>query len=307
MKPPPNQSYYLPKSDRTLSLGLCVTGGGYARTLPHGSYPPERHPSGYQFDWKHGRVLDDYALVYCSAGSGVLETAASSRQRIRPGQAYVLFPGIWHRYRPDSAVGWEEYWVIFSGNLLQGWRQAGLLSPTRPCLTMTSPDQILPSLQEILEILHNPPSGGDVLLSGLVHALLARAWIPLAKPTTQKQSPDERLRSAIAYLRREITHPPSMPTVARRFNLGYTWFRRNFQKHAGMSPYQYMKALRLRHAQDLLKTSAQSVKEIAETLSYATPYHFMKSFKQETGKTPTQWRRQQVARGMKIISKRSRE
>ncbi|WP_449436448.1 AraC family ligand binding domain-containing protein [Pedobacter steynii] len=28
---------------------------------------------------------------------------------------FLLFPGVWHRYKPHPKYGWEEYWVGFNG------------------------------------------------------------------------------------------------------------------------------------------------------------------------------------------------
>jgi AraC-like ligand binding domain len=37
------------------------------------------------------------------------------------GQVIFLFPGVWHRYRPDEKTGWDEHWVGFDGDVARRW------------------------------------------------------------------------------------------------------------------------------------------------------------------------------------------
>src|SRR5206468_3667841 len=95
----------------------AVTAAGFTRVKPGMAYPPLRHPLDRLFTWSTGRVLNVYQVVYITAGSGSFESQADPR-RILPisaGNAFVLFPGVWHRYSPDPAVGWVENWIELRG------------------------------------------------------------------------------------------------------------------------------------------------------------------------------------------------
>ncbi len=107
-------SRYLPVSRRDERWGLYVTTAGQSRIPPQAAYPPSLHPRNYNFDWQHGRVLMDHQVVYISRGRGWFESHGTGRRRIESGDAFLLFPGLWHRYRPDRQTGWDEHWVGFS-------------------------------------------------------------------------------------------------------------------------------------------------------------------------------------------------
>jgi hypothetical protein len=62
------------------------------------------------FDWQHGRKLAEHLIVYVSEGTGTLETEDSTLH-VDPGDAILLVPDMWHRYKPDEATGWHEQWV----------------------------------------------------------------------------------------------------------------------------------------------------------------------------------------------------
>ena len=68
-------------------------------------HPDGNHPSRYPFSWDLGRKLDEYQLVYIASGAGVFEAERVGTVRVIPGTVFLLFPGVWHRYKPDLASG----------------------------------------------------------------------------------------------------------------------------------------------------------------------------------------------------------
>src|SRR5580704_3668749 len=129
MKSEGNSFYrYFPVSRRDKNWGLYVTTAGEARITPHAAYPPCGHPKGYAFDWQHGRVLDGFALVYISSGCGKFESKPKTSVPIEPGHAFLLFPGVWHRYTPGPETGWREHWIGFNGDYAGRWRRSRFVS-----------------------------------------------------------------------------------------------------------------------------------------------------------------------------------
>ena len=122
---------YFPISRRDRNWGLYVTTVGQARIAPHTGYPPSGHPKGYAFDWQHGRILDNFALLYISSGRGRFEAKPNVSRPIEPGQAFLLFPRVWHRYAPDPETGWQEHWVGFDGETARQWLRHRFVSGAR--------------------------------------------------------------------------------------------------------------------------------------------------------------------------------
>ena len=61
------QGFYrcFPRSARDRKWGLFVTTAGETRIGPNEErYPPLGHLTGYDFNWPHGRVLQEYAVVW---------------------------------------------------------------------------------------------------------------------------------------------------------------------------------------------------------------------------------------------------
>ena len=51
---------------------------------------------------------------------------------VEPGSVMLLFPGEWHRYRPNQESGWDEYWVSFGGQHIAVIRSRGFRGRSRP-------------------------------------------------------------------------------------------------------------------------------------------------------------------------------
>src|SRR5512140_1903956 len=110
---------YLPVAKRDRQWALFVTTVGESRLGRGAPYPPRGHPKGYDFRAPEGRLLQEYQVIYISAGQGWFESASSPRVRIEAGMVILLFPGVWHSYAPATATGWDEHWIGFNGDLVK--------------------------------------------------------------------------------------------------------------------------------------------------------------------------------------------
>ncbi|UXN75036.1 AraC family ligand binding domain-containing protein [Devosia sp. A8/3-2] len=80
-------------------------------------YPPVRHPDDHHFVWEKGRTLQAYQFALISEGRGQLQSAPYPEHihKVKAGDVFLLFPGIWHRFSPDPMTGWVENWIECRG------------------------------------------------------------------------------------------------------------------------------------------------------------------------------------------------
>jgi hypothetical protein len=121
---------YFPVNEETMSWGIYVTGAGRSVVPPGEKYPPSGHPTLYHFDWLRGRTLPEFQLMLITGGAGEFESEATGQVRIEHSGAILIFPGVWHRYRPHPTVGWTERWFSFNGEMLQRMFDIGLFGPS---------------------------------------------------------------------------------------------------------------------------------------------------------------------------------
>jgi AraC-like DNA-binding protein len=293
-KPSSTDFRYFPVSERDRTWGLFVNTVGVSRIAPRSPYPPVNHPSAYRLDWEHGRVLHEFQVVYISQGGGSIETR-KAQWRIRAGDAILLPPGVWHRYRPDEELGWQEHWVGFSGTIaahLAKQRFFPLASPRfrvrdeRPlAAAFHALQQVaatdLPALQQIL-------AGHTMTILGL----LVSSTLPEIKRNDMEA---QIIQTAVAALSDVKADSLDLPELAAGLNVSYSWFRRTFKERTGLSPHQFRLHLKLTTARDLLRSAPLSVKEVCVRSGFHSEQYFCRLFKQQVGCSPGRFRTQQVA------------
>lgn len=73
-------------------------------------------------------------------------------------------------------------------------------------------------------------------------------------------------------------------------NMSEVYFRQMFRQIYQTTPKQYILELRIQKARQLLADGVLSITKVAELCGFASVYHFCRSFKGNTGMTPTEYR-----------------
>jgi AraC-like DNA-binding protein len=281
---------YFPISDRDRRWGLYLTTAGESRIPPGSAYPPTGHPGGYRFDWPRGRVLREYQFVYISAGAGVLETARS-RWRITAGQAFILFPGVWHRYRPHSRTGWSEHWVGCDGPVVRGLVRNRFFSPRKPVLRVRDEDLLLGAFSSVIDAVHAGRPALQQVAAGAALYIMSLLYSAQQPGQEGRQNVARAIHEAMRRMADPTPAAPPLPELAHGLGVSYTWFRRMFAHHTGLSPHQYRIQIRLGRARTLLSDTALTVKEVAFRCGFESEHYFSRLFKRKTGVAPGEWRR----------------
>jgi AraC-like DNA-binding protein len=281
---------YLPVSKRDEQWGLYVTAGGFNSIEPDAPYPRPGHPSGYAFSWSKGRVLSEFQALYITRGEGEFESKSSPRQTVVAGSVILLFPGVWHRYRPRIEQGWDEYWISFNGPWIERIVEHQFFSPENPILTTGLNDLLLHDYVSFLDRLRSEPVGFQQLLAASAMEILA-AMLGARRGQGTGGHLHDLIRQAKAVLETQSAIP-SMEELAASLGLSATHFHRLFKEHTGLTPYQYHLQLRIERARHMLQGAGMTIKEIASSLSFESPFHFSHAFKRKIGMSPSLWRKQ---------------
>jgi AraC-like DNA-binding protein len=281
---------YLSVGERDRKWGLYVTGGGFNAVEPGSHYPRPGHPRTYLFSWSKGRVLSEYQMLFITQGEGEFESHSTGGKKVPSGSVVLLFPGVWHRYRPVAAVGWHEYWVSYSGDCVDRLVEHGFFSPREPILKVGGDDALLHAYLTLLDRLRSEPIGFQQLLAASVMEILA-ALMGAVRAQGAGSRMHEIVCRAKSLLESHTGATPTIEKLANSLGLSARQLYRVFREHTGLSPHQYHLLLRIERAKRMLHGTSMSVKEVAAALAFENPFHFSNVFKQKTGTSPTQWRR----------------
>jgi AraC-like DNA-binding protein len=290
---------YLPIAESDRTWGLFVTGSGKSDVPPKSPYPLSAHPAGYMFDWRKGRVLSEFQVIYITRGRGFFQSRISGRRPIREGSVILLFPDVWHRYTPDARTGWKEHWISFNGALPQTLMRQKVFTPGQPVLQVGLNETLVRLYTEILELVRTETIGFREVIASLSYQILAQVSAAEKERQFGSKEVADVVQRTQMYLVENIRNPVNVEQLAEELGVGYSWFRHRFRQYTGLSPTQYFIQLRLNRARELLSTTSYSIQQISEATGFQSQYYFSRLFKEKTGMTPTAWRRYSRGEGVR--------
>ncbi|MEI6239840.1 MAG: AraC family transcriptional regulator [Planctomycetia bacterium] len=281
---------YLAVDPRDQAWGLWVTGGGYQPAAAGADpIPRRRHPPGHFYTWEAGRVLAEFAVVYVTHGAGEFDSQATGSVDLLPGDAALVFPGTWHRYRPRRDTGWGTYWVHYHGEIPLRLLSAGVFGPARAVVRTGGDAQLLDAFRQLLDGLRSGSANCGVVAAAKTMEILARLQ-EAAAPRQRVPQVQQVIRRARLALEADSAGMPGIEDLVAGSGMSRTNFFRAFKDQTGQSPYAYHLQLTIRRAEEMLRNSTISVKQVAASLGFRNPYHFSKLFKKKTGFAPRAYR-----------------
>lgn len=285
---------YMPISERMKAWGFAVTNVGQSLIVPGGAYPPTRHPAHHHFTWEAGRILNSPSFIYITHGEGLFESAASPSAKVTAGQVLVLFPGIWHRYKPASHTGWHEYWIDFEGQQADHLFGLAGFTPGQPVVTTGLDEDLILAFTRLIELARTEPFRMELLLSAEATRILCRIIALMDAQQLGTHQDAAAISQAKAALL-EASSSADLQHMAKVAGMSYTSFRRLFKASTGFSPRHFQLEHRLYRAKAMLSHSALPIGQLSEALGFASAYYFSQFFKKKTGLAPMAFRKQAVA------------
>lgn len=101
---------------------------------------------------------------------------------------------------------------------------------------------------------------------------------------------DPIIENAISLIKRSFQNKIYLDEIGKSSGLSYVQFLRRFKAYSGLTPAEYIKALRLQKAKDLLTNTELQIRQIAYSCGFENEYYFSNFFKKQTGISPTSFR-----------------
>ncbi len=231
-------------------------------------------------------------IVYCSEGAGRLRIGSEQRP-VAAGDLILLPRGTAHAYSADRVRPWSIYWVHYEGALSDDYTD--FLGMTQPL----SHVGIQPRLIADFEALFSLRNAGFAERAFIHAACQLKAMLTQIANSIASGGANRGTRIDLDQMQQlmhlSLDRDLNLDDLARAANLSKFHFIRKFKQLTGHAPIQHFIHLKMQHACQLLDTTQEPVKRIANRVGYEDPQYFSRLFKRVIGVSPQQYRLHRLA------------
>ena len=271
--------------------GIDILTIGHTIHHPQKLYPDSDHPTHYWFSLDEGRTLDEFQLLYIANGQGMFESRDTPPTLITAGTAILLYPGVWHKYRPLEDTGWEEFWVGYKGHYAEYLMSQDCFSSQQPLIRIGFRSELLNFFTRLIDTLKFEGIAYQQMAACQVIQLLGLVYAS-ALLSTPSWSRREQIVHQVRYnIQGSWMEAIDLKKMSTELNVSYTWFRKAFREVMGISPGQYHLNLKLEKAGQMLQNTNLSIEEIALKAGFESLFHFSRIFKKKMQVSPSEYRK----------------
>lgn len=252
------------------------------------NFPPHWH--------KAGEIIAPLSNTYeVTVGSNVLT--------LYPGDVLIIASGELHSIRaPETGA---RYILNYTSERFSSIPDLNFLFSTMSpyCLVRVnqSPQQA-GSLMAVLDQIRSEYCGEKNYRDGEIYSLLLHFFVLLGREksdaerierasSSKQQEYSEHFRSVCNYIREHCTENLTLEQISEYAGFSKYHFTRLFKEFTGTTCHDYLTLSRIRWAQNLLADFSLSITEISMRSGFNSLATFNRSFKQQLGCTPSEYRK----------------
>jgi len=213
--------------------------------------------------------------------------AAELKTPLSETELSPLYERLQYAAEEEVSMVLTEYTLKMDPALALGYlRVAGLMAARRIILEGGGDPQRMLSETEVDEALHTEGDAGFRCLEKVLREAIA------FRNRNRPGYGDPVIGQARAYLNAHFSDPNLMlQDAAGAVHLSQSHFSTVFAQETGLTFTQYLAALRIGKARELLEATEMRTAQIAGEVGYNDPHYFSYLFKKTTGMTPGEYRR----------------
>lgn len=225
-------------------------------------------------------------LVYVVRGSATV-LCDSGPLSLNPGDLYLAFPNQPHGY--ENTRDFDGYVLIATTKLLSDYKT--MLEKNQPGDPICHPTgQAAADILSLLKMMHVDRKSTNIPLLQSYCLLLLHKAVALTK-LIPRTGESDTLQLALRYIGEHYREPLTRREIAQAIGYSESHLSHLFTNFLHTSLTDYITALRMDDARELLRNTDLPVGQLALSLGFSSVRSFNRFFLQKTGQTPTQYRR----------------
>ena len=226
----------------------------------------------------------DYYLIYVLTDEMYI-LCQDEWKELLPGSVLVIPPNTPYKCRCATASA-SFLWVHFTGSEVKRILERYEIGLFPSIFRTATVNNISARFQKLFEGF----ARNDSYRACDLAALLNRLLIEIGRATEKNKSERVSLSKSIRFVNENYATQIKIPFLAQMENMCMTAYNMAFKKQMDMSPTKYIIKLRTNSAKEFLCTTNMTVQEIGALCGYDDVTFFRKTFKKETGISPSEYR-----------------
>jgi AraC-like DNA-binding protein len=239
---------------------------------------------------------DQSILIYCSDGSGWIETARGTIN-IEQGQYISIPAGTSHIYGSHEKDPWSIFWLHYKGSKAVHFNELLTLQYSRVCRSVNYSEERTKLFNRMYTTLETG-YGIDQLtyVNMCFWHYLSSFCYPDIFLLPQQQEYKDIIDVVIDYMRENLHRPLQLQELAGHIHISVSYFSALFKKKTGYPPLEYFNHIKIQKACQYLQFTNMHVKEIACKLGIEDPFYFSRLFTNVMGVSPAEYRSKKESR-----------
>jgi AraC-like DNA-binding protein len=237
--------------------------------------------------WRAEDLRIPWTRLYWIRGGRAAIRVDGAEVTLRPGRLYIVPAGAPFGCRCETFLDLDWAHATFTTD---GGRDAvAMLAPPAE-IEPKEAHRMAELFGRLVRVFQSGAPGEALETSGALLQILGMMANASPAPPARRAL-DPRLRPVLAAIEARLEQPLPVADLAALAHLAPTWFSRLFAREIGMPPGQYVTARRIAAAQQWLRASDLTLAEIALQTGFADAFHLSRTFKRQTGMSPSVYRK----------------
>lgn len=234
--------------------------------------------------------LDSFLLVFTVNGAGKL-TYRNKTYSLKSRRIFFIDCLNEHRYWTEPGETWELLWVHFNGHAARGYFE-WFAEEHGPILDLP-PDSPIPHLiRQMIQLQKQKSRIHELMGSKLLVDMLTASLLDRQPSETAVTEMPAFIRGLVQEIDQHYRQRLTLDRLARQFNVSKYHLAKEFKRHTGFTPNEYVIITRITRAKEWLQYSDRSIADIAAEVGIDNVSHFINLFKDREGSTPLVFRKQ---------------
>jgi len=247
--------------------------------------------SRYRWDSRHRGETPFVILQWTQSGEGVYENERG-RWPVPVDHAFIAVvpENSAYYYPPEGREPWAFTWLNFSGTLACTLFRA-FQDEFGPVVFLSPHGAAAAALRRLEVLVARTEQTDWRQLSLQAYGFILEWWREAAEPG---KGSGQGLDWAIRFCREHFREPLGVKEIAAESGLSREHFSRMFVAKMKATPAAFLRSLRLREAETLLRQTRLPLSEIALRSGFYSDRHLMRAFQRLHGNSPSNWRQKRA-------------